>query len=100
MDNHDELHEGIDTIEIEMEDENGNVIPCEIVDGFMFEEQEYAVVKNKEEDSIYLFKVVGDDEEAELVLPSDEEFDAAAAYYDGLVEEDYEEDLEDDLDQE
>ncbi len=77
-----------ETISIEIEDEDGNMIPCEIVDGFAFKGNEYALVKNSENDTVYLFKVVGDDdEEAELVVPDDEEFNEASAHYEKLVEE-------------
>ncbi len=66
---------------VELEDENGNVTQCEVVDGFLFEEKEFALVQNPDDGSIYLFKVVGDDEVGELVVPEDEEYDAAKAYY-------------------
>lgn len=71
---------------VDLEDENGNVIQCEIVDGFLFEENEYALVQNPEDGSIYLFKVVGDDETGELVVPEDGEYEAARAYYEQLIE--------------
>ncbi len=70
---------------VELEDEEGNVTQCEIVDGFLFEENEYALVQNPDDGSIYLFKVVGDDEVGELVVPEDEEYDAAKAYYEELL---------------
>ena len=76
---------------VELEDENGNVMECEIVDGFLFEENEYALVQNPEDGSIYLFKVVGDDEVGELVVPEDEEYDAARAYYEELLAKENEE---------
>ena len=78
---HDSDHEGCDcgcgegeALTVDLEDENGNVVPCEIVDGFTYKENEYALVQNPEDDSIYLFKVIGDDETGELVIPEDEEF--------------------------
>ncbi len=70
---------------VELEDEDGNVTQCEIVDGFLFEENEYALVQNPDDGSIYLFKVVGDDEVGELVVPEDSEYDAAKAYYEELL---------------
>ncbi|WP_346913643.1 DUF1292 domain-containing protein [Clostridium sp.] len=70
---------------VELEDEEGNVTQCEIVDGFLFEENEYALVQNPDDGSIYLFKVVGDDEVGELVVPEDKEYDAAKAYYEELL---------------
>lgn len=85
--NHDEANINSDTIEIEIEDVDGRMISCEIVDGFLFKSNEYALVKNKENNTIYLFKVIGDDEEAELVIPEEAEFKEAADYYEKLVEE-------------
>lgn len=76
---------------VELEDEEGNVTQCEIVDGFLFEENEYALVQNPDDGSIYLFKVVGDDEVGELVVPEDEEYDAAKAYYEELLSKEYNE---------
>lgn len=70
---------------VELEDENGNVAQCEVVDGFLFEEKEFALVQNPDDGSIYLFKVVGDDEVGELVVPEDEEYDAAKAYYEETI---------------
>lgn len=84
---HDEAYTNPDTIEIEIEDVDGRMIPCEIVDGFLFKSNEYALVKNKENNTIYLFKVIGDDEEAELVIPEEAEFKEATDYYEKLVEE-------------
>ena len=76
---------------VELEDEEGNVTECEIVDGFLFEENEYALVQNPDDGSIYLFKVVGDDEVGELVVPEDKEYDAAKAYYEELLSKEYSE---------
>lgn len=70
---------------VELEDEDGNSMQCEVVDGFVFKDEEYALVQNPDDGSIYLFKVVGDDEVGELVVPSDEEYDAARAYYEELA---------------
>ncbi|HEY8805544.1 MAG TPA: DUF1292 domain-containing protein [Clostridium sp.] len=89
---HDHEHEGCgcgceegEALTVDLEDENGNVVPCEIVDGFTYKENEYALVQNPEDDSIYLFKVVGDDETGELVIPEDEEFAEVTAYYEELI---------------
>jgi len=43
-------------------------------------------VQNPDDGSIYLFKVVGDEEVGELVVPEDEEYEAARAYYEQLIE--------------
>lgn len=75
---------------VELEDENGNVVPCEVVDGFEYKDNEYALVQNPEDGSVYLFKVVGEGDDAELVVPEDGEFEEVSAYYDSLVEEEEE----------
>jgi len=74
-----------ETLTVDLEDENGNVVPCEIVDGFTYKENEYALVQNPEDDSIYLFKVVGDEETGELIIPEDEEFAEVTAYYEEMI---------------
>ena len=70
---------------VDLEDEDGNVIPCEVVDGFTYKDNEYALVQNPEDDSIYLFKVVGDEETGELIIPEDEEFEEVTAYYEEMI---------------
>ena len=74
-----------EALTVDLEDENGNVIPCEIVDGFTYKDNEYALVQNPEDDSIYLFKVVGDEETGELIIPEDEEFEEVTAYYEEII---------------
>ena len=76
-----------EALTVDLEDENGNVVPCEIVDGFTYKDNEYALVQNPEDDSIYLFKVIGDEETGELVIPEDEEFAEVTAYYEELIKE-------------
>lgn len=76
-----------EALTVDLEDENGNVVPCEIVDGFTYKDNEYALVQNPEDDSIYLFKVIGDDETGELVIPEDEEFAEVTAYYEELIKD-------------
>jgi hypothetical protein len=71
---------------VDLEDENGNVVTCEVIDGFVFNDSEFALVQNPEDGSVYLFKVVGEGEEGELVVPEDEEFEAATAYYESTLE--------------
>lgn len=68
---------------VELEDENGNSVSCEIVDGFVYEEKEFVLVQNPQNDSVYLFKVEG--EEGELVIPDDNEFEAASKYYESIT---------------
>lgn len=70
---------------IDLEDENGNVVTCPIIDAFKFEDKEYLLAQNPEEDSVYLFKAEGE----ELVVPDEEEFDRVSNYYQNeLVNED------------
>lgn len=76
-----------DALIVDLEDENGNVVACEVVDGFHFKDNDYALVQNPEDGSVYLFKVVGDDEESELQLPDDKEFEEATAYYQSIDQE-------------
>lgn len=70
---------------VELEDENGKTIPCEVVDGFEYKESEYVLVQNPENDAVYLFKVEGED--GQLVIPEDDEFEAASKYYESIVQE-------------
>ena len=68
---------------VDLEDDNGNVISCPIIDAFEFEEKEYVLAQSPEDDSVYLFRADGE----ELVVPEEEEFDRVATYYnDELVE--------------
>jgi uncharacterized protein YrzB (UPF0473 family) len=69
---------------VDLEDENGNLVQCEVVDGFEYKDNEYVLVQNPNDGSIYLFKVVGEGEEGELVIPEDEEFEEVSAYYENL----------------
>ncbi|CAG7841095.1 hypothetical protein Z959_11885 [Clostridium novyi B str. ATCC 27606] len=75
-----------ESLMVELEDEHGNVVPCEVIDGFEYKENEYALVQNPEDNSVYLFKVVGEGEDGELVVPEDEEFNEVTAYYETLLE--------------
>ena len=71
---------------VELEDEHGNVVSCDVIDGFVYNDLEFALVQNPEDGSVYLFKVVGEGDEGELVIPNDEEFKAATAYYESTLE--------------
>ena len=71
---------------VELEDEHGNAVSCEVIDGFTYNDSEFALVQNPQDDAVYLFKVVGEGEEGELVVPEDEEFNAATAYYESTLE--------------
>lgn len=82
---------------VELEDENGNIIACEVVDGFEYEDKEYAVLINPEDESYYIFEVVGNDEDGdmgELVVPSEEEFETLKEYYEELLATEEEEEEE------
>lgn len=72
---------------VDLEDEEGNVVPCEVVDGFTYKDNEYALVQNPEDDSIYLFKVIGDEETGELIIPEDEEFEEVTKYYEEMIKD-------------
>ncbi|OBR95037.1 MULTISPECIES: DUF1292 domain-containing protein [Clostridium] len=76
--------EDSDPLIVDLEDENGEIVSCEIVDGFEYKEGKYAVVENPENGSTYLFKV---ENEGELVIPEDNEFDEVSKYYEKLMEE-------------
>lgn len=79
-----EEHE-VESLIVDLEDEEGNVVPCEVIDGFEYKDSEYVLVQNPGDGSIYLFKAVG--EEGELVIPEDEEFEEVSKYYESLIEE-------------
>lgn len=85
--NHD--HEGcgcgdVESFVIDLEDDNGNVISCPIIDAFEFEENEYVLAQSPEDDSVYMFRAEGE----ELVVPDEEEFDRVATYYNQELVED------------
>ena len=64
---------------VDLEDENGNVVACEVVDGFTYKENDYILVQHPEDGSVFLFKVEG--EQGELVIPDDAEFEEVSKYY-------------------
>ena len=78
-------HGDHESLIVDLEDENGNLIQCEVVDGFEYKETEYVLVQNPTDESIYLFKVVGEGDEGELVIPEDEEFEEVSAYYENSL---------------
>lgn len=87
--------ENNDAFIVELEDENGNTVSCEVVEEFEFEDSVFALVQNPENNSVYLFKEVVKGDEVELVNPEDKEFERATAYYESTLEEDEKEDGED-----
>lgn len=64
---------------VDLEDENGNVISCDVVDAFEYNDKEYVLVQNPEDSSVYLFESHGD--EGELSVPEEAEFEAVTKYY-------------------
>ena len=74
---HEHEHFGVD-----LEDDNGNVLSCPIVDAFEFEENEYVLAQNPEDESVYLFRST---EEGELIVPEEAEFDKVTEYYTNVL---------------
>ena len=67
---------------VDLEDDNGNVISCPIIDAFEYEGEEYVLAQDPEGDSIYLFRAT---ESGELVVPDEAEFDKVADYYSNVL---------------
>ena len=87
--NHDHGAEcGCGPMKVSLEDDNGNVIECEIIDGFELDGKEYAVLMSEESEELYIFGVEGDEEVGELVVPTEEDFQKAREHYEKLVEMD------------
>ena len=70
-------HDENESFVIDLEDEDGNLITCPVIDEFEYEENVYYLAQNPNEDSVYLFRLDGE----ELVVPDEEEFDKVSAYY-------------------
>ncbi|MBQ6819904.1 MAG: DUF1292 domain-containing protein [Clostridium sp.] len=69
---------------VDLEDENGNTVSCAIIDAFEFEENEYILAQDPNEDSVYLFRAL---EDGELVIPEEEEFNRVSKFYSEEVAE-------------
>ena len=67
---------------VDLEDDKGNVLSCPIVDAFEFEENEYVLAQNPEDESVYLFRST---EEGELIVPEEAEFDKVTEYYTNVL---------------
>lgn len=82
----DHNHEGEDheNFVVDLENEDGSVLSCPIIDAFEFEENEYILAQHPEEDSVYLFRST---ESGELEVPDEAEFDRVSAYYSELADE-------------
>lgn len=76
----------VEVFTVDLEDENGNIVQCEIVDSFEYKNAPYVVVQNPQDDAVYLFKVVGEGEEGELVIPDDEEFEEVSSFYESSMD--------------
>ncbi len=77
-------HDHEESFIVDLEDESGNIISCEVVDAFEYKDSEYVLVQNPNDNSVYLFKSVG--EEGELVVPEDGEFEEVTAYYEEVLQ--------------
>ena len=77
--------EDFETLVIDLEGEDGNTISCPLIDQFEYEEKVYVLAQNPEDDSVYMFRVEGEGEDEELVVPEEEEFDRVAAYYNEVL---------------
>jgi uncharacterized protein YrzB (UPF0473 family) len=80
-------HDHHESLVVDLEDENGNIVSCEIVDQFDYKDNDYVLVQNPDDGSVYLFKVVGEGDEGELVIPEDKEFEEVSAYYENSLAE-------------
>lgn len=69
---------------VDLEKEDGSVVTCDIVDTFEFKDTEYVLVEDPEGE-VFLFKAVGDDEDGELIVPDEEEFDEVKKYYEEVL---------------
>ena len=67
---------------VDLEDDNGNVISCPIVDAFEFEENEYVLAQNPEDESVYLFRST---EEGELIVPEEAPPAKVTEYYTNVL---------------
>lgn len=76
-------HDHEEALVIDLEDENGNVVSCPVIDSFEYEGNEYLLTQNPEDESVYMFKLVNE----ELVVPEEEEFDKVAKYYNEVLVE-------------
>lgn len=70
-------HDHEESFVIDLEDENGNVVSCPIIDAFEYEDNEYVLAQNPEDSSVYMFKSEGET----LVVPEEEEFNRVSTYY-------------------
>lgn len=74
-----------ETLVVDLEDEEGNIVTCDIVDVFEYKDSQYVLVQHPEEESLYLLKA-DDSEEGALFVPEEAEFEEVTAYYKEMVE--------------
>lgn len=79
---HDHSHgeEEFQHLVVDLEKEDGTIVTCDIVDSFEYKENEYILVEDPDGE-VFLFKAVGDDEEGELIVPDEDEFEEVKKYY-------------------
>ena len=70
-------------------DDEGKEVECEVIDLFEFEEKEYIVLLQVDEEDPYILRVDKDQDGSEVfaVIEDDEEFDKVAEAYDELLGE-------------
>jgi uncharacterized protein YrzB (UPF0473 family) len=70
-------------------DDEGKEVECEVIDLFEFEEKEYVVLLQVDEEDPYILRVDKDEDGSEVfaVIEDDEEFDKVAEAYDELLGE-------------
>ncbi|EJO5346104.1 DUF1292 domain-containing protein [Clostridium botulinum] len=73
-----------ETMLVDLQDENGNAVTCEVIDEFDYKDKVYALVQNPENKSVYLFREESKGDEVELVNPDEKEFEEVTAYYENL----------------
>lgn len=76
-----EAHDHEEHFVVDLVDDEGNEISCPIMDAFEFEGNDYVLAQHPEDGSVFLFKLVVNGEEEELVVPEAEEFDRVAKHY-------------------
>lgn len=74
---------------LQMEDEKGESVDCEVIAIFPLNEKQYIVLQPEglEEEWIYRFVPVGEEEFNLEYIEDEEELDAAAKEFDRLIEE-------------
>ncbi|MCR4944760.1 MAG: DUF1292 domain-containing protein [Clostridium sp.] len=74
-------HDHEEALVITLDDGKGNEEQCIVIDSFEYEENEYLLAQSQKDESVYLFKMVGE----ELVYPEEEEFNKVTTYYNEVL---------------